>query len=116
MQLHIETTGGVSIVRPLEDVDPANSSQLERTLIEQIDGGVRCIILDLSRVGYIESSGIGAIVRAYRRMKDISGEIILSGCNENLMKIFKLINFQRYFRMTITLSEALESLAKPVPG
>ncbi|MFZ2958289.1 MAG: STAS domain-containing protein [Candidatus Ozemobacteraceae bacterium] len=113
MKLHIETSSEAAIVRPLEDIDPSNSSQFERALAARVDEGTKCLIIDFSRVGYIESSGIGAIVRAHRRMKEISGEIVLAGCNENLQKIFKLINFHRYFRMVQTAAEVIALLRGP---
>lgn len=109
MRLHTTREGESLIIAPLEDIDQNTSPGLEKELKTAINDGCRKLILDFSRVSYIESSGIGAIVRAHRLMKDRGGSIILGGCNEGMQKIFKLVNFQRYFKITGSLEEAMEA-------
>lgn len=109
MRIKVTTESDFHIIAPLEDVDPKNALELETLLQKVIGEGHRKIILDFSRVNYIESSGLGAIVRAHRLIKDQNGMIILGGCNEGLRKVFSLINFQRFFKITDSLQEALKS-------
>lgn len=109
MRMHTTREGDSFIVAPLEDIDQNTSPLLEKELKTAIGDGCRKLILDFSRVTYIESSGIGAIVRAHRLMKERGGAIVLGGCNESMQKIFKLVNFQRYFKITGSLNEAMEA-------
>lgn len=109
MRMHTTQEGDSRIVAPLEDIDQNTSPGLEKELKSAIAAGCQKIILDFSRVTYIESSGIGAIVRAHRLIKERGGAIVLGGCNESMQKIFKLVNFQRYFKITGSLEEALEA-------
>jgi len=109
MRMHTTQEGDARIVAPLEDIDQNTSPILEKEMKTAINEGCQRIILDFSRVTYIESSGIGAIVRAHRLMKEKGGAIVLGGCNEGMQKIFKLVNFQRYFKITGSLQEAMEA-------
>jgi len=106
VDIHSRQENGYVIVSPHQDIDLEVSGEFERVLLQAAPTGQEKIILDWAKVAYVDSSGIGAIVRIHRHLKDRGGELILAGCNENLLKIFKLINFQKYFRIFPSANEA----------
>jgi anti-anti-sigma factor len=107
MKIDVRFEGEYLVVLPHEDIDLANSSEFDDFLSRKIESGVKKVILDFSEVRYIDSSGIGAIVRVHRDLKERNGEIVISQCNDSIQKIFKLINFHRYFRLSASVEEAL---------
>jgi len=112
VNIEFESKNGFIIASPKEDIDKANSEELDQTLMEQINRGNFNFILDFGAVGYIDSSGIGAIVRINRTLKEKSGSIILAACNENIVKIFKLISFHKFFKIVASVEQALTEKSK----
>lgn len=69
------------------------------------------ILFDFSQVLYIDSTGIGALIRLYGTVQSRKGRLAMTGCRENIVKIFKLVNLQRYIKIFPTRQEAYQSAA-----
>ena len=107
MNIEHRRENGFLIVSPQQDIDLEASGEFERVVLRLAETGLEKVILDCTVVAYIDSSGIGAIVRIHRYLKERGGRLIISGGNEHLLKVFKLINFPKYFRLTATIEEAM---------
>jgi anti-sigma B factor antagonist len=68
------------------------------------------IIIDLSEVPYIDSSGLGSLVSAYTSCQKAGRRIALTGVNERVMKVFEVTRVEPIFLMFPTLSNALDAL------
>lgn len=55
-----------------------------------VNANIKSVSLDLSRVNYINSIGIGTIVTAYKLLKDKGKDMILYNPQDNVMKVIKL--------------------------
>ncbi|MBF0502040.1 MAG: STAS domain-containing protein [Candidatus Riflebacteria bacterium] len=107
MIVNVRTQGEFIIISPLEDVTMSNIKQLDNAIAEQIGLGETRLILDFSLIRIIDSSGIGIIVKNMQLLRDKNGEIRLAAVSDSIMRIFKMINFHKYFKITSTLEEAL---------
>jgi anti-sigma B factor antagonist len=74
------------------------------------DGDSASIILDLSQVVFIDSSGLGAILSILKRMPK-GTELIICGATEPVMSMFKLTRLDRVFTMKPTVDDAVSALA-----
>jgi len=74
-----------------------------------LDHGDRRILIDFSRTGYIDSSGLGALVSISKRIREAGGELRLSGLNEDLRSLFELTKLDTLFAITDTPQQALTS-------
>jgi anti-sigma B factor antagonist len=74
------------------------------------EGDSASIILDLSQVVFIDSSGLGAILSILKRMPK-GTELIICGATEPVMSMFKLTRLDRVFTMRTTVDEAVSALA-----
>jgi len=54
------------------------------------------IMLDFAPVRYIDSTGIGSLIRLFGSCKERQGRLVMVGCRDNVLKIFKLVNLQRF--------------------
>jgi len=70
----------------------------------------RNIILDLSNVDFIDSSGLGAMVSVLKRLGG-DGTMVLTGINEKTKKIFELTRMDRVFDIQESPEQALKVLA-----
>jgi len=100
-----------SVVHLLEDIDSSNSGDFDKIIESSISSGAKALILDFSAVKFIDSSGISSIAKNYRILNEKECKVTLAGCNEALKKIFQLIGFHKFFKITATLQEALDQKA-----
>jgi anti-sigma B factor antagonist len=68
------------------------------------------IIVDLSDVPYIDSSGLGSLVSAYVTRRKATRHIALSGVNERVLKLFETTKVEPLFLIFPTLDDAIAGL------
>jgi anti-sigma B factor antagonist len=68
------------------------------------------LVLDLSKVEFIDSSGLGAILSILKRMPK-GCELILCGTTDPVTSMFKLTRLDRVFTMKKTVDEAVSALS-----
>lgn len=64
------------------------------------------IILDLERMNYIDSSGLGFFIGTLKKLRDAGGDLILVNLNAYIYGIFKLIQLQHIIKTFDSLDEA----------
>jgi anti-sigma B factor antagonist len=68
------------------------------------------MILDLSGVPYLDSSGLGSLVSACTSAAKAGRRIALAGVNHRVLKVFEITKVEQIFLMFPTLSDAIEGL------
>ena len=66
------------------------------------------VILDLSEVDYIDSSGIGLLIAQATKLRDKQIRFILAGINQSIEHVFKVTSFAKLFLKSPSLKEALD--------
>ncbi|MBQ9098357.1 MAG: STAS domain-containing protein [Clostridia bacterium] len=57
------------------------------------------LVLDLSRIEFMDSAGLGLLMGRYRLMCDLGGEMAVEKPNERVMKILRLAGMERFFEI-----------------
>ncbi len=68
--------------------------------------GYRNIILDLSEVQFVDSSGLSAILISNRLCKNANGTFVLTGANEQVMRLIKISQLDAVINVTPSLQES----------
>ena len=85
-------------VLPLEgEIDLHVSPRLENSLGSIIKKRPDHVVVDLSGVTFIDSSGMAVLIRAMQNMKEYGGRLTISGLNENVRSIFELARLDQIF-------------------
>jgi anti-sigma B factor antagonist len=84
--------------------------EFKEALISFVTAGNRIIILDLSEVSFIDSSGLGALIGSLKVIGE-DGELLLSGARESVVSMFKLTRMNKVFRMFKSVPEAVAAIA-----
>jgi len=103
------TSGGVSIVVIEGQLIVGNRQELKTLIQEGLDRGERKFLVDCTRTGYIDSSGLGALVSISKKIREAGGELRLSGLNEDLRSLFELTKLDTLFAIAETPQQALAS-------
>ena len=67
------------------------------------------MILDLSGVPYLDSSGLGSLVSAATTCTKAGRRIALTGVNRRVLKVFEITKVEQVFLMFPTLSDAIDA-------
>lgn len=108
MSLTSKVTEDVQIVTVnAERIDAAVAIQFKEDMRVETERGPSRVVLDLSSVKFIDSSGLGAIVAA---MKQLGKErrLDLAGLSPMVEKVFRLTRMDTVFNLYATLPEALD--------
>src|SRR6266576_2405146 len=95
-------------VFPLEgDIDLHVSPVVTEALNAVIKKKPERIVIDLSRVTYIDSAGVAALILAMQEVEAYGGKFFLSGLQETLRSIFETSRLERVFRIFPDVDAAL---------
>ncbi len=112
--MHIEDRheGPVLIVKPMEPALDAYAANSFRDHVAScIQGGDRRIVLDLSQVQFLDSTGLGAIVSSYKRLEG-DGTVVICHAGEMVMDVFRLTRMDRVFPIVRSEQEAVNQAGR----
>jgi anti-sigma B factor antagonist len=90
MIMQIATTPGSDryVITVSGEVDLATSPDLDVAIIAAIDSGTSSVAIDLTGVSFMDSSGLGVIVRGLKRCREADIDLDLVITNERVLKVF----------------------------
>ncbi len=84
-----------------------NRHELKQKVMDAIEAGERKLVIDFTNTGYIDSSGLGALVSLSKKLRDAGGDLRLAGLNEDLRTLFELTKLDTLFAIADTPEQAL---------
>ena len=102
-----KSSNGVMIVRVEGQLVVGNRNELKEHLQRLLEKGERRFLIDFAQTGYIDSSGLGALVALARKVREEGGDLRLSGLNEDLRSLFELTKLDTLFAISETPDQAL---------
>jgi anti-sigma B factor antagonist len=103
-------TDGVVVVEPKGEIDVYTAPQLKEQAASAIEEGADRLVIDLSKVGFMDSSGLGVLVSLLKRVRDTGGTLRLVIPDERILKIFRITNLDKVFDIDPALSASLDSM------
>ncbi len=101
------TPAGVAVIRIDGQLIVGNRQELKAMVQDGLDRGERKFLIDCAPTGYIDSSGLGALVSLAKKVRELGGELRLAGLNEDLRSLFELTKLDTLFHIAPTADEAL---------
>ena len=88
------------------DVDLKTSPDARKMLLECV-GRQRPVLVDLSRVHYIDSSGVASLVEAYQKARKAGQRFVLAAVSEGALRVLQLARMDKVFTICPTVDEGL---------
>src|SRR2546423_11407517 len=109
MNLDLETSkqGETNVVSLRGEIDVYTAPRLRQALIDLVEGGAKDIVVDMDRVDFLDSTGLGVLVGGLKRVKSNEGEMKLVVTQDRIMKIFDITGLAKGFPVFGSLEEAL---------
>ena len=101
-------TGDVQVMRVDGQLVVGNRQELKDLIQAALTAGARKFLLDFSQTGYIDSSGLGALVTIAKQARERGGDLRLAGLNDDLRALFELTKLDTLFSIADTPEQALD--------
>lgn len=98
-----------AIVKPVGDVDMSRSPGLREAIKQAIEPGAARVVVDLTEVGYMDSSGLATLVEAMKLTRSSSSALVLCGMNDRVRAIFEIAKLDQYFTIVDDLAAAVQA-------
>jgi anti-sigma B factor antagonist len=110
MNITEELQGDILILRVGETrLDASRAPAFRDELLRQIDAGHAQIVLDLSSTDFMDSSGLGALVSAVKRIGS-RGTLAIAGANGAVARLFTLTRMDRVFALHPSVGAAVAKM------
>jgi anti-sigma B factor antagonist len=104
---------GKTVVEVSGEIDVYTAPRLRETLVSLVDAGNYRLIVDMERVEFLDSTGLGVLVGGLKRVRAHDGGIDLVCTQGRILRIFRITGLSKVFNIYDTVEEALASHAKP---
>ena len=110
MDLDVETgTVGDASLLPLRgEIDVYTAPRLRQAIIDLVEGGATRIVVDMERVDFLDSTGLGVLVGGLKRVKMKEGSLSIVTTQDKILKIFDITGLNKAFPIHGTLEDALK--------
>jgi anti-sigma B factor antagonist len=104
--------GDVPVVAVFGEVDVYAAPALREGLTELLQGG-SSVVVDLTEVGFLDSTGLGALVAARTSASEQGGSLPLVCTHQRILKLFTITGLDGVFKIYDTVDAALAGLTDP---
>lgn len=118
-QARVAVTSGVRFAGPVAIVDVIgritlgeSSKELGQRIKQAMEGGSNQVLVNMAKVTYIDSSGLGELVGAFSRIQKTGGQFKLACVKKEVSYLFQVANFDRLLDLKLDEEAALESFSK----
>lgn len=88
-------------------MDIYTAPKLREKLVELIDAGNDRIVVDLEKVGFMDSTGLGSLVAGLKRIRERDGELAIVCTREPVLKVLGITGLDRVFPVHASIGDAL---------
>lgn len=106
MNHDIREEGGAVIVALEGDVDLQSSPEARKVLLECV-GRKKPVLVDLSGVGYIDSSGVASLVESLQTARKHGTNLILVAVSEGALRVLQLARLDKVFTICDSVEDGL---------
>jgi anti-anti-sigma factor len=107
MSFAVQKKDGITVIDVKGQLIVGNRQELKDLVREALEAGERKFVIDFTDTGYIDSSGLGALVSISKKVREAGGDLRLAGLNEDLRSLFELTKLDTLFAIADTRAQAL---------
>lgn len=114
MSTSIPSASRTWTVLPLRgDVDLASAPALRQQLADMTEESPSFLIIDVSDLDFIDSTGLGVLVGTLRRLRGNGGDVRLAAARPGIARVFSVTGLDRVFALYPTVDDAIVDEREP---
>ena len=98
---------GIEVVTVEGEIDIYTAPRLRELLIELATKGNYRIVVNLEKVGFLDSTGLGVLVGGLKRVRAHDGSLDLVCAQERILKIFRITGLTKVFGIYQSVDQAI---------
>ncbi|NJP11502.1 MAG: STAS domain-containing protein [Leptolyngbyaceae cyanobacterium RU_5_1] len=102
----------VKVVQPSGILNSSLAGQLCREVDEVVKSGIRLVLIDLQDVTFIDSSGLGGLVNAFKSARIAGSKLVFCSVCEQARMLFEITGMDQVFEIFLNQSEFTKALAE----
>ncbi|MBI3930216.1 MAG: STAS domain-containing protein [Armatimonadetes bacterium] len=110
-RIDIESLPDFQIVRLEGDLDLSSTPAAKSRLTTALEKGSHRVLVDTSRLGHVDTTGLGLLVWLRKRLSEGKGMLCLVGTTSNFQRLLELTGLASIFTVCKTMEEAKEAVA-----
>jgi anti-sigma B factor antagonist len=91
------------------EIDLFTAPEFKQRVSAPIDEGRTHVVVDLTDTTFIDSSSLGVLIGAHRRLRRLEGKLVIVCSNDAIVKTFRITGLDGVFTIVGRLDEALDS-------
>jgi anti-sigma B factor antagonist len=104
--------GNTHVVSVSGEIDLFTAPEFKQRIMAPIAAGVDHVIVDLMETTFIDSSSLGVLIGAHRRLKARGGNLIVACDTESIVKTFRITGLDGVFQLADSVDAALNGRAE----
>ena len=112
MEINLRDANNNVVILDIEgEVDLYNAPEIKKKIKEQVDAGKHNLIINLEKVSYIDSSGIGVLISSLSQLRKVGGGLKIINVYSSVKKVFELTKLTSFFDIFDSEDAAVNSYA-----
>ena len=109
----VELGDGLAVASVVGEADLYTAPELKGALSALVENGAHSVLVDLSRTSFLDSTTLGVLMGAVRKLRSRGGQIAIACSDPNIRKIFEITLLDRIFAMFDSTEAGIEHLRQP---
>ncbi|MBM4794398.1 anti-sigma factor antagonist BldG [Streptomyces sioyaensis] len=109
LSLSTRTVGDRTVVEVGGEIDVYTAPKLREQLVELVNDGSYHLVVDMERVDFLDSTGLGVLVGGLKRVRAHEGSLRLVCNQERILKIFRFTGLTKVFPIHTSVDEAVSA-------
>lgn len=94
------------------EVDVYTAPQLKQQMISILEGGAKMMVVDLTKVDYLDSTALGVLIGGLKRMRERDGNMVLICPSPRIRRVFEITGLDKIFDIYNSEGDAQEAIGK----
>ncbi len=99
MELKLNTVGKIKVIEIYGKFDIESTEEFESIFNKQLESSPELLAIDMNKLDYIDSSGIGSLIKSLNNIKNQKGKLMLVGLKPMILNVFKLAKLDMFFQI-----------------
>jgi anti-sigma B factor antagonist len=100
-------TDGIEVIDVHGEIDMYTAPRLRELLIDLVSQGSYQLVVNLDKVGFLDSTGLGVLVGGLKRVRAHDGSLDLACTQQRILKILKITGLTEVFGIYETVDQAI---------
>jgi len=111
MEILLKNIEQVTVVTPVGSIDALTAEEVTAILAGQTSQGKKNLVLDFSKVEFMSSAGLRAILAALKDCRSMGGDLRIAATQPGVEKVLKLSGFTTILKTYLVVDQAVQSFA-----